>query len=147
MRTSVFCSLRAAVNVSINNDIELNNRISRLTLAGLEDEGHTVPTLVLNISNQGSEGRAARLLRNSVVFQVAGLAAVQGTTVLTNDDILGLNCIHCAQNTDLLVTDVLRGERDRALHGEQGQNLEKVCRMLANDSSQENMGSCAYGFA
>lgn len=122
MRTSVFCSLRAARALAVTEyQVE-----RRRTLAGLEDEGNTVPPLVLDVGNQSTEGGTARLLRHSVILQVSRLAAVERPAVLTDDDVLGLDCIHRAQNTDLLVTDVLGGERDRALHGEQGQHLQKI---------------------
>ena len=49
----------------------------QLTLAGLQDEGNTVPALVLNIGDQGAEGWAARLLRHGVVLQVTRLASIQ----------------------------------------------------------------------
>lgn len=109
----------------------ISNQGLKLTLSSLQNEGNTVPTLVLDVSDHGAEGWATRLLGHSVILQISGLAAIQGTTVLTNNDILGLDRAHRAQNTDLLVTDVLGRERDGALHGEQGQNLKKVCRGLA----------------
>lgn len=96
------------------------------TLASLEDEGNTVPPLVLNVGNQGTEGGAARLLRHSVVLQISRLAAVKRPAILTDDDVLGLNRIHRTQYTDLLITNVLGGEGDWALHSEQSQNLQKV---------------------
>jgi len=100
-------------------------------LTGLEDEGHAVPTLVLNVCNQRAESRAAGLLGHGVVLQVTGLAAIEGATVLADDDVLGLDSIHSAENTDLLVTDVLGREGDGALHGEQCEDLQKVLKIVS----------------
>jgi hypothetical protein len=104
---------------------------SILTLSGLEDEGNAVPTLVLDVCDQRAEGGTARILGHGVVLEVTGLAAVEGAAVLADDDILGLDGIHSAENTDLLVTDVLGREGDGTLHSEQCEDLQKVCKLLA----------------
>jgi len=117
----------------------------QLTLAGLENERNAVPPLILNISDEGAEGWAARVLGNGVVLQVSRLTSVQRATVLANDDVLGLNRIHRTQNTDLLVTDVLRGEGDGALHGEQSQDLQKVYIIIS--MTPWSFGENTHGFA
>lgn len=122
------------------------NATKRHTLSGLQDEGNTVPSLVLNIGDQSAEGGAARLLGHSVVLQVAGLAAVERTAVLSNDHVLGLDGIHRAQNTDLLVADILGGEGNGALHGEQGQHLQQVVlHDIADDAEFVKVTSTTLG--
>jgi hypothetical protein len=100
-------------------------------LSGLENEGNAVPTLVLNVCNHRAESRATRLLGHSVVLQVAGLAAVEGAAVLADDNVLGLNSIHSAENTDLLITDILGREGNGTLHGEQCEDLQKVYKIVS----------------
>lgn len=95
-------------------------------LSCLHDEGHTIPPLVLDVGNKCAECGAARVLGHRVILLVCRLAAIQGLAVLANDDILGLDGGDGAENADLLVTNVLRGEGNGPLHGEQCQDLEKV---------------------
>lgn len=45
--------------------------------AGLHDEGNAVPSLILNISDKGTECRASRVLWHGIVFLVGWLASVQ----------------------------------------------------------------------
>jgi len=97
-----------------------------LTLASLEDERHTIPPLVLDVSHHGCKRRAPRLLWHRVVLLVARLAAIQRLFILANDDVLRLYWCHAAEDTDLLVTDILGGERDGPLHGEESEDLEKI---------------------
>ena len=78
-------------------------RLKGHTFTSLHDERHTVPTLVLDVRNHGAEGRAARVLGDSLVLLVGGLATIQGLAVLTDDDVLGLNRTHRTQNTDLVM--------------------------------------------
>lgn len=88
-------------------------------LAGLQDEGHAVPALVLDVCDHGGEGRAAGVAGNRLILLVARLRAVQRLSVLTNDDIARLDGGHGTKNADLLVANVLGGEGDGTLHGEQ----------------------------
>lgn len=81
-----------------------------LTLSGLQDKRHTVPSLVLNKCDHSTESSASRVFRDSVVFLVCGLAAVEGAAVLTDDDVLGLDGIYSSQDTHLFVTDIFGGE-------------------------------------
>lgn len=81
-----------------------------LTLSGLQDKRHAIPTLVLNKCNHSTESGATRVLGDSVVFLVCRLAAVEGAAVLTDDDILGLDSIHSSQDAHLFVTDIFSGE-------------------------------------
>src|SRR4029434_367770 len=56
--------------------LELNSNLCLLLverLAGLDDEGDTVPSLVLDVRNHGAEGRASRVLGDSVILAVGGL--------------------------------------------------------------------------
>lgn len=80
----------------------------RHTLSGLHDERNTIPPLILDVSNHGAEGRAARVLGNSVVLLVGGLASIQRLSVLADDDVFGLDRVHPTQHTDLeRLVDVL----------------------------------------
>ena len=96
------------------------------TLSSLEDEGDTVPSLVLDIDRKSTEGRASAVLGNGVIVEVARLAPVKGFPVLADDDVLGLNGGDTAQHPDLLVTNVLRRERYRTLHTDDGENLQQI---------------------
>lgn len=96
------------------------------TLSCLEDERHTIPALVLNPSNHRAECGTSRTLGNSVILLVAGLAAIKRFSILTNDNVLGVDWWHSLQDTDLLVTDVLSGERDRSVHSKESEHLEQV---------------------
>lgn len=91
-----------------SNSLTMQRRI--LTLSGLQDKRHTIPSLVLNVCNHSTECSATRVLGDSVVFLVCGLAAIEGTAVLTDDDVLGLDWVYSSQDTHLFVTNVFGGE-------------------------------------
>jgi len=117
--------------VSMRSRMPLCSAPGRLTLASLEDKRHAVPPLVLDVSHHGRKGRAPRLLWHCVVLLVARLAAVKRLFVLANNDVLRLYWCHATENTDLLVTDILGGERDGSLHGEESEDLEKILRCVS----------------
>lgn len=83
---------------------------TKLTLSGLQDERHTIPSLVLNESNHSAEGSATRVFGDGVVFLICRLASIKGATVLTDDDVLGLNGIHSSQDAHLFVTNIFSRE-------------------------------------
>lgn len=143
IRISVFCSFRAVEDVSTPSPgrAAIENRIH--TFTGLHDEGNAIPSLVLDVRNHGAESRAARVLRDSIILLVGGLATVERLSVLADDDVLWLNGVHRAQNTHLsltlvaaggirdrqkylLITNVFSRERDGTLHGKKRQHLQKV---------------------
>ena len=95
-------------------------------LSGLQDERHTVPSLVLDVSDHGCESGASRVLGNCVVLLVARLLAVQRLSVLSDNDVLGLDRGHTTEDTDLFVTDVFGGEGDGSLHSEECQDLQQI---------------------
>jgi len=109
--------------------LELNANLGLLlvqSLTSLEDERNTVPSLVLDVCDHRGESWASGVLWHCVVVLVAWLAAVQRLLVLANNDVLGLDCGHSSKNSDLLVTDILGGEGDGALHGEQSKDLQQI---------------------
>lgn len=87
------------------------------TFTGLQDKGHAVPPLILNVRDHGAEGRAPRVLGNCVVLLVRGLAAVQRLAVLADDDVLRLDGVHGAQNTNLQRSILARVRGDIWLFG------------------------------
>lgn len=90
--------------------LELNSDLGLLlieSLSSLHDERNAIPSFVLDVSNQGAESRTPRVLGHGVVFLVGRLATVERSTILTDDDILGLNGGDSAQNSDLFITDIL----------------------------------------
>jgi hypothetical protein len=115
------------------------------TLSSLEDEGNTLPPGRVDVDGSGGEGRADRVLGDGLVVEVTGLVARRD--VLTEENVFGLDGRNVAENLDLgggrrvsertsgkeggkthlLVTDVLRGERNGALHGEDREDLKQVC--------------------
>jgi hypothetical protein len=105
-------------------------------LAGLEDERNTIPSLVLDVGNHRGEGGAAGSLGNGLVVLVRGLGSVERLLILTDDNVLGLDGRHAAEDADLLVTDVLSRERDGTLHCEQGQDLEKMVLHNITDDAE-----------
>ncbi len=72
-----------------------------LTLSSLQNEGNTIPSLVLDVCNHGAECRAPGILRNSVVLLVCGLASIQRLPILADDDVLRFDGIHGTQDTNL----------------------------------------------
>lgn len=79
-------------------------------LSSLHDEGDAIPSLILDVSYEGTEGWASRVLRDGVVLAVGGLAAVERLAILADDDVLGLNGGNGSEDADLFVTDVLSVE-------------------------------------
>ena len=114
-------------------------------LSCLQDERHTVPSLVLDVCNHRGECGASRILGDCVVLLVAGLRAIERLAVLSDDDVLGLDRGHASQDTDLLVTDVFGGERDGALHSEQGEDLQQVVlHDIADDAKLVEVTTTAF---
>ena len=65
---------------------------------------------------------------------------------MTDDNVLGLDGGHAAEDTNLLVTDVLGRERDGTLHCEQGQDLEKmVLHDITDDAELVEVAASALG--
>ena len=129
--------------------LELNADLGLLLvegLAGLEDKGNTIPSLVLDVGDHRGESGAAGALGDRLVLLVGRLGAVERLLVLTDDDVLRLNGGHTAKNTDLLVADVLGRERDGALHSEQGQDLkEMVLHNITDDAKLVEVTASAFG--
>src|SRR5690606_24291928 len=75
-----------------------------------------------------------------------GLGAVERAAVLANDDVLGLDGGHGAQDTDLLVADVLGREGDGPLHGDEREDLEQVVlHDVADDAELVKVAAAALG--
>lgn len=110
--------------------LELNADLGLLlveSLSCLQDEGYTVPSLVLDVSDHRCESGASGVLGDCVILLVAWLLAVQRLSILSNDDVLGLDRGHATEDADLFVTDVFGREGDGSLHSEESKNLEQVC--------------------
>ena len=52
----------------------MHREATKRTLAGLEDEGHALPSRVVDPQGAGGERGADRVVRDRVVIEVAGLA-------------------------------------------------------------------------
>jgi hypothetical protein len=76
--------------------------VELLTLSGLHDEGDTLPSLVVDVQDHGSKGRALGTLGNRLVVEVAGL--VTGSGVLTEEDLLLLDGWDSSENLDLEIS-------------------------------------------
>jgi hypothetical protein len=114
-------------------------------LSSLHDERYTIPSLVLDVSDQGAESRASRVLRNGVVLTVSRLAAVKRLSVLANDDVLGLNGGNGAENANLFVANILGVERDGSLHSQESKNLEEmVLHNITNDTKLVEVTSTSF---
>ena len=110
------------------------------------DEGHAVPALVLDVGDERAEGGAPAALGDGRVLLVRGLGAVEGAAVLADDDVLGLDGGHGAEDADLLVADVLGGEGDGALHGDEGEDLQQVVlHDVADDAELVKVAAAALG--
>jgi hypothetical protein len=121
------------------NILELDSDLGLLLvkgLSGLHDERHTVPALVFNVGDQRAEGGASRILGNSVVLAVGGLATVKRLAVLANNDVFGLNGRDGAEDADLFVADILSVEGNRSLHSQEGENLKKVVLHNVTDDAE-----------
>lgn len=129
--------------------LELHADLSLLlvqSLAGLHDERHTVPTLVLDVCDQGAEGGAPRVLGHGIVLLVRGLAAIERTAVLADDDVLGLDGGDGTEDAHFLVANVLGRERDGPLHGKESQHLKQVVlHDITNDAKLVEISAAALG--
>lgn len=92
----------------------------------LEDEGHSIPPFIFDVSNHRGKCRASRVFGHCVILLVGRLRAIQRFAVLADDDVLRLDSRHTAENTNLLIANVLGGEGDRSLHGKERQNLQQI---------------------
>lgn len=72
-----------------------------LTLSSLQDEGHTIPPLILDVYHKGAESWAAGVGRDGIIVEIARLCAIERFRVLANNDILWLDSGDAAQNSDL----------------------------------------------
>jgi hypothetical protein len=131
------------------NVLELNADLGLLLVegfAGLEDERNTVPSLVLDVSDHRGKCGAARSLGNGFVVLVRGLGSIERLLILADDNVLGFDGGHAAEDTNLLVTDVLSRERDGTLHCEQGQDLEEmVLHNITDDAELVEVTASALG--
>lgn len=80
-------------------------RYRRQTFAGLENEGNTFPSRVVNPERGSSKRGANRVARNSVIVKVAGLPV--GGNVLTEKDIVSFDGWNSTKDLDL-IADVRR---------------------------------------
>ena len=85
------------------------------SLAALQDEGNTVPPLVLDPEAGGSEGRSDRSGRNGGIVQVSNLAVVilpiGVANVLAQNNVVQGDLLARLQYLDLLVADVIRAAK------------------------------------
>lgn len=119
--------------------LELDSDLGLLlveSLAGLQDEGHALPTLVLDKCHHGAEGGTPRILGHGIVLLVRWPGSIQRLAVLADNHVLRLDSGDAAENTDLFVSDVLRGERDWALHSQEGQDLEQMVLHNITDDTE-----------
>lgn len=129
--------------------LELDSNLGLLlieSLSGLHNERYAIPTLVLDVSNECTESRASRVLGDSVVLTVGGLTTVKRLTVLTNDDVLGLNGWNGTENANLLIADILGVERDGPLHSQESKDLEEmVLHDITNDTELVKVAPATLG--
>ena len=73
----------------------------QFTFAGLQDEGNAVPSLVLDVDCERTESGATAVLGNGVIIQIARFAAIQRLSVLSDNDVFGLNGRNTTQHSNL----------------------------------------------
>ena len=129
--------------------LELDSNLRLLLVerfSSLHNEGNAVPALVLDVGDEGAEGGAPRIGGHSVVLLVRRLGAVEGPSVLPDNDVLRFNSGHSAENAHLLVTDILCGEGDGPLHGKEGEDLEQVVlHDVSNNAELVKVSPAALG--
>ena len=91
-------------------------------LAGLDDERHARPALVVDEQGDGGKRRRLGVCWHSRVVGVA-LWLGAGSGVLSQDDVLEPGRGDAPQEFDLFVADIVGRERDGLLHRQQGEDL------------------------
>jgi hypothetical protein len=71
--------------------------------------------------------------------------AVQGLTILADDDVLRFDRGNAPEHPDFLISNIFRGERDGSLHGEKSQDLEHmILHDIANDAKFVKVAPTAF---
>mmetsp|Transcript_9702 Transcript_9702/g.31580 ORF Transcript_9702/g.31580 Transcript_9702/m.31580 type:complete len:350 (+) Transcript_9702:467-1516(+) len=97
-------------------------------LARLHQEGHPVPSGVVDVQARGGEGGRDAPLGHRLVVEVARLGhpMAGAALVLPHHHVAHLDLPHGPEHLDLLVPDVIRAEADRRLHGKERHDLQQV---------------------
>mmetsp|Transcript_28725 Transcript_28725/g.72117 ORF Transcript_28725/g.72117 Transcript_28725/m.72117 type:complete len:250 (+) Transcript_28725:1156-1905(+) len=115
------------------------------------DERHAGPPRVADVEDDGGKGRGHGVVGNAVVVTVArAVLAVDLFEVLPENDVFDFDRLNALQDLDLLVTEKLRAalarDADRRLHGDDGEDLEKVIlHDVANDADAVKVSPAPIG--
>mmetsp|Transcript_1197 Transcript_1197/g.3360 ORF Transcript_1197/g.3360 Transcript_1197/m.3360 type:complete len:441 (+) Transcript_1197:13-1335(+) len=110
-------------------------------LAGLHEEGDAVPAAVVDVEDARRKGGAARGVGDVGVVEVA--LALAGGAVLAEDEVFGRELLDAAEELDLLVSDILRVQRQRSLHADESENLQKMVLHDVADDADVVKVACA----
>lgn len=114
------------------------------SLTGSQNEGNTLPSVVVDLQMQSGEGNGSRVVGNTLIVSVAGLLAVLRRTVLAENDVINVKHIDTSQDLDLLISNVLSAESDGSLHGENGENLQQmVLHHISDDTNVVEVATSA----
>lgn len=98
---SVRDSLRAKGGVRVsceNRENDTTPDVSISTFTSFEQEGHTSPSIILNVPHGCTEGDASGVIGNVFLVFESGLFTFGRFTVLTNDGVVVLDGQHPVQN-------------------------------------------------
>lgn len=96
---------RNVLEDAAGNVLELDTDFGLLLvegLASLQDERHAIPSLVLDVDDQGTECGASGVGGDGFVVKISGLGAVQRLGVLPDDNVLGLNGRNASEDSNLV---------------------------------------------